>query len=734
MEPSTVKGLSTSGRIVTGAPAERRHPGRGRHLLTWRLEWIILAPLLTVLTAIALHAVYLRRQTPAPAVRAGLTDLGISSSAYAAYITALLAIFTLVCFTVAAVVARRRSDDGMALFVSILLLGLGTINAPMIDAVIARYPTLGTAGRIANGLLWTALVLFFLLFPDGRFHPRWMRGLALAWIAGDAVALLFDPSPTSPESAAVGLLILTGFGTGAVVQVYRYLRVSNAVQRQQTKWIVSGVVAAIVIQLAFIFSEGISPSFTRPGTGALLYDLASFTGVTVSSALIPLSLGLAVLRYRLWDIDLVLNRALVYGALTASVILTYILVVGGAGTLLQARGNPILAISATGLIAVLFQPLRDRLQRGANHLLYGERDEPYAALSRLGRELATAGAAEKMLPAVVTGVAEALKLPYAAIDLGEGHPTVAVGSPVSDVLRLPLSHGGEPVGALIVGPRAPGETFGAADRRLLDDLARQAGAAAHAVRLTADLRRSRERLVTAREEERRRLRRDLHDGLGPTLAAQTLNVGSARILLQTDPAAADAILARLEGELETALAGIRRLVYQLRPPALDDLGLVAAIRETATNLTPTSATVSDRAPRIVVRAPDTLPTLPAAVEVAAFRIVQEALTNVVRHAQARTCTVHLALDGETLRIEVDDDGRGIPPTRRAGVGLASMRERAAELDGDCVVDAAPGGGTRVVAHLPLPPPAVEEDPVPSRGPAAPRRPPTTPTTPSRPMS
>jgi signal transduction histidine kinase len=226
------------------------------------------------------------------------------------------------------------------------------------------------------------------------------------------------------------------------------------------------------------------------------------------------------------------------------------------------------------------------------------------------------------------------------------------------------------------------------------------GVAVHGMRLTADLQRSRERLVTAREEERRRLRRDLHDGLGPMLAAQTLKVGSARALYQRDTVAADALLAELETDMQTALADIRRLVYDLRPPALDELGLVGAIRADATRYRKLPADAHGLA--IDIEAPDSLPPLPAAVEVAAYRIVQEALTNVVRHAHACTGWVRVNVD-EALRIEISDDGLGLPTPRHIGVGLLSMRERAEELGGSCIVERHPAGGTRVLARIPLMP-------------------------------
>ncbi|MDP9358956.1 MAG: histidine kinase [Chloroflexota bacterium] len=372
--------------------------------------------------------------------------------------------------------------------------------------------------------------------------PRWLGVGASALLTLLLVALLQTGDNLSdPTSSVVSATILGGLILGVGAQIYRFLKVSGPAGRRQTGWVVGGLVVAILGQIAFIVLEGTFPSLTQPGVPVLLYEVVDLTGVTLAYFLIPLGLAAAMLSRRLWGIELLVNRALVYGILTATFAGGYALFVGAAGLLVETRGNPLVAMLATGLAALLFQPLRSRLQRGANRLLYGDRDNPYLALARLGRRLEATLAPDAILPSVVQAVAEALRVPYAAIALrqdGELVPAAAVGTPVAGALRVPLRYGSERVGELVVGPRAPGEPFGAADRRLLEDLARQVGVAAHAASLTAALRRSRERVVTAREEERRRLRRDLHDGLGPALASQTLKAGVARALLAQDPAAA----------------------------------------------------------------------------------------------------------------------------------------------------------------------------------------------------
>lgn len=672
----------------------------GRWLILARSVWSVLVVFSLGLFFAAVPALYAQRSSPAGDVRVSLERLGLSTDFYAMYVTALLVVFALACFAVAAVISWRKPDDVTAMLAALLLVLLGGTNHPNMTALVESRPALSGVATFFVFLAFEALLLFLFLFPDGRFVPRWMRVPVAVWTVALLVGWFFPGSSLPEPSDLAGLLILIALPAGAITQVYRYRRVSDHAQRQQTKWVVFGITVAVVGQIAFSVIGEIVPSALSPGSMTLVYDLIDLTGVTLISLSIPLSIGVAILRYRLWDIDLIINRALVYGALTACVVGSYVLVVGSLGLMFRTGENLLISLFATGLVAIVFSPVRERLQRGVNRMMYGERDDPYAVISRLGERQETTAAPNEMLLVVVETVKEALRVPYAAISLREGNVAgriaAEVGEPVERTLRLPLTYQREPVGELLIGPRVGSKEFSAADSRLLEDLTRQAGVAAHSALLTRDLQHSRERLVTAREEERRRLRRDLHDGLGAQLAGLNVQTGVLRRLISQDPAAADELAAELKTELKSAIADIRRLVYDLRPPALDDLGLVAALNQLATRYG-----AEDGELRVTVVAPDRLPNLPAAVEVAVYRIAQEALTNVVRHACARTCVVRLSVDGGMI-LEVTDDGVGVPEETATGVGLLSMRERAAELGGTCAVRPRPEGGTKVLVRLPLP--------------------------------
>lgn len=658
-----------------------------------------------VLFVLAVPAYYQRLARPPEAVVAALAGSGVSVGLYAAYLTVVIALFSLGCFVVAGLIFWRQRTSGTALVATLLLVLLGSVNAPAAGALEARFPALTPAVELSVILLFVALTVFLFVFPTGRFVPTWTR-MPVAVLAGLMVVLgttLGVYRGGSPDWY-YGLFVLSGV-LGVVAQIYRYIRVSGRTERQQTKWVVVGLAAAIAGQIGVnLVAPLFPPTLSAPALHNTEYDLLSVTGVTFVSFLIPLSIGVAVVRYHLFDLDVVINRALVYGLLTLGISALYVLVVGAVGALLNAQDNLLVSLVGVGLVAAAVAPLRDRLQRAVNRVMYGQRDDPYGVLAELGQRLEASFSPSDVLPTIVETVATALRLPYVAVAVrrGEGFEVAAsYGTPRGEQLHLPLVYQGDTVGRLVFSARGRDEELTALDRRLLDDLARHAGIAVHAVRLTADLessnaslRAARERLVTAREEERLRLRRDLHDGLGPQLAGFTLRLDAARNLMRHDPGAAEAVIADLSRRSQEAVTDIRRLVYALRPPALDELGLVGALSQQAESYTSSGL-------RVTVEAPEWLPQLPAAVDVAAYRIAQEALTNVGRHAAASECTVRLALEEDELHLSIRDNGSGLPPKRRSGVGMQSMQERAAELGGSCRIESRPGGGARVTARLPL---------------------------------
>jgi signal transduction histidine kinase len=406
-----------------------------------------------------------------------------------------------------------------------------------------------------------------------------------------------------------------------------------------------------------------------------------------------------VLRYRMYGIYVLVSRAVVYGLLTAAVGGVYLAAVAVAGVPFELRRGLSVPVLVTVLAAAALLPVRGSLQRRVDRVFFGDRGAPYAAMARLGRQVEDAAAAEPVLGSVATVVASSLRLPYAAVELrvGEGWvPAAACGQPPAEVAVFPLTFQRETVGRLVAGQRAPGEKLSPDDERLLGNLARQVAPAAHAVALRQALDASRAGLATAREEERRRLRRDLHDGLGPAIAGLTLGLDTARILAG-EHRELDDLLTRLKAETQQALADIRRIAYGLRPPALDQFGLADALREEITRIEHQVPGLS-----VTLRLPEPdLCALPAAVEVAVYRIIIEAVTNVVRHAGARSCQVSITTRGQELLLEVDDDGAGMPDGWRAGVGITAIRERAVELGGQLAIESCAPHGTRIIARLPL---------------------------------
>jgi signal transduction histidine kinase len=615
---------------------------------------------------------------------------------YALYSIILCIIFALSYFVVAGVLVWRKPDDRMALFAAFALVLLATTFCGELPMLPTFWQTL-VAHTAYLGV--TCLFLFLCLFPTGRLTHWWSYCLAVVSVCYWGTYALFADSPLNPfdnVSLLNEIIEFVVIGSTALMQVYRYRRLSDAVLRRQTRWVVFGICSAVVLYLARQYLMGLLALYLTHQVTLVVSTTLFF----LSLLLIPLSIGIAILRSRLWNIDILIHRTLVYGMLSACVVGLYVLVVGGLGTILQQQGNVLLSLLATGLIAVLFHPLRQRLQQAVNYLVYGERNDPYQVLSRLSQRLETTLAPDATLSTIVETVAQAFKLPYAAITLKQGEqfvPGAVYGQVRSEeeLRHMALTYQGDFLGELILSSSAPDDAFSKADWRLLENLARHAGFAVHAVLLSADIQHSREQLVMTREEERRRLRRDLHDGLGPQLASLMLLLTTTRKMVRRDANAAESLLTEAMKYMQEAITDIRRLVYDLRPPALDDLGLLAALQEDMRHYHASGIVFT-------LVAPEPLPYLPAAVEVACYRIVREALTNVINHAHARKCTVYLSV-AEALELEVIDDGKGLPTIRKNGIGLTSMRERAQELGGICIVATLAAGGTRVYAQLPLGP-------------------------------
>ncbi|MBE1559280.1 sensor histidine kinase [Nonomuraea africana] len=582
-------------------------------------------------------------------------------------------------------------------------------------AIYAVYVSPGAPGAAAafwfyarfGATLLLGLPALILLFPDGRLPAarlwRWLSVVSLGLTALLPALLIVVPvavlgrfhgiSPP-PEIMRLGLdpvsvalpypvwdaalrvayaSVLVSLVVPFLVMVRRH-RAAGPERRAQIRWLMWAALVDMIVLLM--------PLTLPPRIPAVLLGLA--IGLTSAAVVV------AVTKYRLYEIDGLLSATVTYGVLAALVVLVDVAVFTLAGSVLGERDS---ALAAVAIVAVVYAPLRARLWRVVRLLVRGRRDDPYAAVSTLAERLELATDPDKQLLAVATTLVESFRLSYLRVEIerpGGERSVVEHGSPRGPSVSLPVAYRDEVVGRLVLCRTDLTDR----DQRLLGDLVRQAAAAARAVELSTDLQRIRARLVVAREEERRRLRRDLHDGLGPSLGAVALRIQAARNLAGARPDEADRILAQTAEEVTGVLADVRRLVHDLRPPALDELGVLRAIEQQADRF---------RSPAldIVVTGDEALDMLPAAVEVAAYRIVSEALANVARHSGATRCEITLGVREGRLEVAVRDDGAGIAPDRAAGVGMLSLRERAAELGGDCQVGCPPGGGTLVSARLPM---------------------------------
>lgn len=735
MKTLTVKPLSTA-RLSSSLVHGPQLAGVGRALATGL--WAAL--FLTCLAAAAMSIGYmdLWHRTPyteLPLLDARITpegiqqsvrpfqeairELGLSLDLYSHYFTGLRILAGLPFFVLSALIVRRRSDRLMAVLFAIALSlagAAGTLFNPLWEWIPPHYPWHPVLNQVLGTLLYCSVIILF-IFPDGRFVPRWTRWLAVVILP---YALLnhfgAETSPLNPDNwpgplafgPHVAFIVL-----GASALLVRYRQHADPVQKQQIKWVVFGITLLIVNLLVDNFVWWIYPSLTgiyliQAGQPAVLWELFQDSSWYAAQLTLAVCIAVSVFRYRLWDIDLVINRILVYGSLTALTMLLYLAVVSAMGSLFSGLANETAFFLATGLVAILFEPLRQRLQRAVNRLMYGKRDDPYSVLAQLSGAVQTTYNPEDILPALAAQIGRALKIPYVALYLeqnGEEQLAASSGTAQTGLLAYPLVYQEQVIGSLRLARRAAGEEFAGSEQRLIENITRQASAAAQAVRLHKQLVRSRAQIVAEREEERRRIRRDLHDELGPILASQSLKLAAAREMIRSTPEKAEDLVDEVALQSQNTVKEIRRLVHGLRPPALDQLGLVEAVRDFVRGGWENDPARPGLTFEIRVT-PDVLPALPAAVEVNAYRIVLEALSNAERHAQAQYCavdfSVETASDGSrALVVQVCDNGRGFAPQQRPGIGLRSMRERAEEIGGTFKIASQSPRGTCVTAWLPL---------------------------------
>lgn len=402
------------------------------------------------------------------------------------------------------------------------------------------------------------------------------------------------------------------------------------------------------------------------------------------------------------DANTLLSSGLLALLLISYVALVYVAVsVGGAFLLGGVSHSTIsppwwLSLLAVALIVLSLVPVSRWFRYRINDLVYAQHDNPYLLIANVNHLLQAMTTPQSTLPILAEMIASVLHLPYVAIETTHSdqllHYAFGQASPSTTVIRVPIIYLNKPIGTLRAAARSASQSLSASDVVLLNDVAQQVGIAVRAAQLTADLQGTRERLVIAREEERRRIRNDLHDGLAPTLASLQLQLGAVCKLMRSNPDQAETMASELSEDLRTATAEIRQLVYQLRPPMLDELGLVGAIKAFSFHDSPVS---------VDVHAPQPLPHISAAVEVAVYRIVREAIHNVGKHADATTCVVCIDLADGCLHLSVTDNGTDAPERFAGGVGVSSMKERAAELGGSFAIHAASAGGTQVVAQFPI---------------------------------
>jgi len=573
----------------------------------------------------------------------------------------------------------------------------------VVDLVMDRGPWVLLAGEFLAVIGVCAMLVAAVSFPR---PPAWLRRHPLAYLMAGApllgwglaalAAFLTGSSDTARLRAVLGLgvpaALATALPAGFAALLLRYRRARIREDRIALRLVLLAWAGAAGAGLFLNWLPDVLTGRPLVPGGLLVVLLAP----TLLACLLA-----AVLRYRLEDVEATVRRSLLQAAAAALVVSLFLAAVGALNLTSETSVQSMLA---GGAVALLLVPLAFAVSRGLRMILYGDREFPYRVVSEL-RRLDPLTRPDEVLQETLVLLGRRLRLSFAEIDaVGPGgeHIHTSIGTSRGRMTAVDLSVAGTRLGQLRLGVAPTRDPFGPGDRRLLEDVGGQVGALVQAVVINQELQRSRENLVTAREEERLRMRRDLHDGLGPSLAMLALRLEAARDLIADDPGGAIALVGELSDQARAEIREIRRLVDGLRPPTLDQLGLVAALRQTAGEHNAIAA-ASHGAQRLTwrVEADEALEPLPAAVEVAAYRIAVEAVNNAQRHSGASTCLVTLHRDEEALYVEVRDDGAGVGPDAATGIGFSSMRERAEELGGTWSLESTQGGGTTVAAVLPL---------------------------------
>jgi len=577
----------------------------------------------------------------------------------------------------------------------------------LVPALIGPYEVLAIYAASTDGVgllggfaawvsIWGFAPYFFTLpvmphvFPDGKpLSPRWRP--ALVAVIGIAVVttLARMVSPVNADIAPqidnplgipgaewlrfvtmAGALSLFFVGVPlAVASLALRMRRAQQVERTQLQWLFLGSILLVAVVLLPIEGPGAS------------------WGLAVGLIGLPVGIGIAMLRHRLFDVELTLNRTLVFGVLTGTVVAVYAAAVYGVQLVAPGSRWGVLLVAVSALLAAAG---RDRVQQFVDRMLFGHRHNPYAVVAKVGRHVAAASQPLDALQRLVDSLRDALRLPYVAFSGND--ISVASGTPTHGTRVVPVEALGELVGELHVGLRGTRQKWTPAETAAVNEVAARAGTLAYAAGLVVDVARSRGRIVAAREEERRRLRADLHDGVAPSLAGTALQLDALARRLERDDLADQARKAvALRDGLRGTVTELRAIMHGLRPPVLDQLGLAGALRQL----------VSGYDMARCVDDVSELGTPPAALEVAAYAIASEALSNAVRHSAASRIVLSAHADGAELVVSIADNGIGLPPRPQPGVGAVSMRDRAAEVGGRLELLPTAGGGTTVRARLPL---------------------------------